>query len=142
MIYKFPLTLTFLKGTMKAMANNKNITRKILEGTMADRFDEANLYTLVDEEGVEQTFEMLDAMEVDDKQYFALMPLYDDPQEQLDSDGELVILTSEIVNGEEMMASIDDDDEYERIGNMFIDRLNAIFDDEYEDDIEDPDMEE
>lgn len=109
---------------------------------MADRFDEANLYTLVDEEGVEQTFEMLDAMEVDDKQYFALMPLYDDPQEQLDSDGELVILTSEIVNGEEMMASIDDDDEYERIGNMFIDRLNAIFDDEYEDDIEDPDMEE
>lgn len=109
---------------------------------MADRFDEANLYTLVDEEGVEQTFEMLDAMEVDDKQYFALMPVYDDPQEQLDSDGELVILTSEIVNGEEMMASIDDDDEYERIGNMFIDRLNAIFDDEYEDDIEDPDMEE
>ena len=40
------------------------------------------------------------------------------------------------------MASIDDDDEYERIGNMFIDRLNAIFDDEYEDEIEDPDVEE
>ena len=35
---------------------------------MADKFDEANLYTLVDEEGVEQTFEMLDAMEVDGKQ--------------------------------------------------------------------------
>ncbi len=109
---------------------------------MADRFDEANLYTLVDEEGVEQTFEMLDTMEVDDKRYFALMPVYDDPQEQLDSDGELVILTSEMVNGEEMMASIDDDDEYERIGNMFIDRLNAIFDEEYEDEMEDPDVEE
>ena len=45
---------------------------------MADKFDEANLYTLVDEEGVEQTFEMLDAMEVDGKQYFALVPVYDD----------------------------------------------------------------
>ena len=81
-------------------------------------------------------------IEGDDKRYFALMPVYDDPQEQLDADGELVILTSEMVNGEEMMASIDDDDEYERIGNMFIDRLNAIFDDEYEDEIEDPDVEE
>ena len=99
---------------------------------MAEYYDEANLYTLVDEEGVEQTFEMLDAMEVDDKRYFALMPLYDDPQKQLEADGELVILTSEMVDGEEMLASIDDDDEYERIGNMFIDRLNAIFDEEEE----------
>ena len=73
---------------------------------MADKFDEANLYTLVDEEGVEQTFEMLDAMEVDGKQYFALVPVYDDPDQQLEDDGELVVLTSEIVDGEEMMASI------------------------------------
>ena len=97
---------------------------------MADKFDEANLYTLVDEEGVEQTFEMLDAMEVDGKQYFALVPVYDDPEQQVEDDGELVVLTSEIVDGEEMMASIDDDDEYERIGNMFIDRLSEFDEDE------------
>lgn len=103
---------------------------------MADKFDEANLYTLVDEEGVEQTFEMLDAMEVDGKQYFALVPVYDDPDQQLEDDGELVVLTSEIVDGEEMMASIDDDDEYERIGNMFIDRLNKLFDGEFDEDEE------
>ena len=110
---------------------------------MADKFDEANLYTLVDEEGVEQTFEMLDAMEVDGKQYFALVPVYDDPEKQVEDDGELVVLTSEIVDGEEMMASIDDDDEYERIGNLFIDRLNKLFDGEFDEDedLEDPDEE-
>jgi len=99
---------------------------------MAEYYDEANLYTLVDEDGVEQTFEMLDAMEVDDKRYFALLPVYDDPQEQLEADGEIVILTSEMVDGEEMLASIDDDDEYDRIGNMFLDRLNSMFEDEEE----------
>ena len=51
-----------------------------------------------------------------------------------------MVLTSEIVDGEEMMASIDDDDEYERIGNMFIDRLNKLFDGEFDEDeeLEDP----
>ncbi len=97
---------------------------------MAEFYDEANLYTLVDEEGVEQTFEMLDTMEVDGKQYYALIPVYDDPEKQLESDGELVVLTSEEVDGEEMLASIDDDEEYERIGNMFIDRLNSLYEDE------------
>lgn len=97
---------------------------------MAENFDEANLYTLVDEEGVEQTFEMLDTMEVDGKQYYALIPVFDDPQEQLESDGELVVLTSEVVDGEEYMASIDDDEEYERIGNLFLDRLNSMFEEE------------
>ena len=83
---------------------------------------------------------MLDAMEVDGKQYFALVLVYDDPDQQLEDDGELVVLTSEIVDGEEMMASIDDDDEYERIGNMFIDRLNKLFDGEFDEDeeLEDP----
>ena len=33
-----------------------------------------DLYTLVDEEGVEQTSELLDVMEVDDDRYFALIP--------------------------------------------------------------------
>lgn len=112
-------------------------------GSYGREICEANLYTLVDEEGVEQTFEMLDAMEVDGKQYFALVPVYDDPEKQVEDDGELVVLTSEIVDGEEMMASIDDDDEYERIGNLFIDRLNKLFDGEFDEDedLEDPDEE-
>ena len=109
---------------------------------MADNFDEANLYTLVDEEGVEQTFEKLDAMEVDGKQYFAMIPVYDDPQQQLEDEGELIVLTLETVDGEEYQASIDDDEEYERIGNLFIDRLNKLFDEDYDEEYDEDGEEE
>ncbi|HIQ59849.1 MAG TPA: DUF1292 domain-containing protein [Candidatus Merdivicinus intestinavium] len=109
---------------------------------MADNFDEANLYTLVDEEGVEQTFEKLDAMEVDGKQYFAMIPVYDDPQQQLEDEGELIVLTLETVDGEEYLASIDDDEEYERIGNLFIDRLNKLFDEDYDEEYDEDGEEE
>ncbi len=104
---------------------------------MEDQIGGANLYTLIDEEGKEQVFEMLDSMEVDDKVYYALTPYYDDPKEQLDSDGELVVLVEEEVDGEMYMATIEDDEEYERIGALFIDRLAAMFDDEDEDEEED-----
>ncbi|MDE5742543.1 MAG: DUF1292 domain-containing protein [Oscillospiraceae bacterium] len=91
----------------------------------------ADLYTLVDEDGVEQQFEMLDTMEVVDDRYYALVPYYDDPTKEIEADTELVVLKSEYDdNNEETLVSIDDDDEYERIGNMFLERLNEIYDSE------------
>ena len=71
-----------------------------------------DLYTLVDEEGVEQTFELLDVMEVDDDRYFALMPYYEDPEDILDDTAELIVLKSQMdENDEELMISIDDEEE-------------------------------
>ena len=102
---------------------------------MADKFNDnemaADLYTLVDEEGVEQTFEMIDVMEINDERYYALVPYYDDPTKELEADTELVILKAEYdENNEEILASIDSDEEYEKIGGMFLERLNEIYDDE------------
>lgn len=100
---------------------------------MADNMDMgADLYTLVDEEGVEQTFELMDTYESEDGEvYYALVPYYDNPEEMVEADTELVILRSEEdENGEETLASIDDDDEYERIGQIFMDRLSDMYDDE------------
>ncbi|MCH5194721.1 MAG: DUF1292 domain-containing protein [Oscillospiraceae bacterium] len=91
----------------------------------------ADLYTLVDEDGVEQQFEMLDVMDVGDDRYYALVPYYDDPTKELEADSELVVLKSEYdKNGDETLVSIDDDAEYERIGNMFLERLNQLYDGE------------
>ncbi len=102
---------------------------------MADKYEDmemaADLYTLVDEDGVEQQFEMLDNMEVDGETYYALVPYYDDPTKELEADTELVVLKSEYDdNNEETLVSIDDDAEYEKIGNMFLERLNKMYDDE------------
>ena len=92
-----------------------------------------DLYTLVDEEGVEQTFELLDVMEVDDDRYFALMPYYEDPEDILDDTAELIVLKSQMdENDEELMTSIDDEEEYQRIGQMFLEKLSTYFDGEEE----------
>ena len=89
----------------------------------------ADLYTLVDENGVEQQFELLDTMDVGNDRYYALVPYYDDPTKEIEADTELVVLKSEFdANNEESLVSIDDDAEYERIGNMFLERLNELYD--------------
>ena len=103
---------------------------------MSDKNDELemdytpDILTLVDEEGVEQEFELLDVMEVDGQRYFAFLPYFEDAQAAVESDGDLVVLKSEMVDDEEMLASIDDDDEYERIGNMFLEKLADMYEEE------------
>lgn len=102
---------------------------------MPKNFDDMNmaadLYTLVDEDGVEQQFEMLDTLDVDGERYYALVPYYDDPTKEIEADTELVVLKSEYdKNGDESLVSIDDDAEYEKIGNMFLECLNEIYDGE------------
>ena len=90
-----------------------------------------DLYTLVDEEGVEQTFELLDVMELDGERYFALIPYYDDPDELVEDDGDLIVLKSQMDGDEELMVSIDDEEEYQRVRNLFLEKLSEMFD--YED---------
>ena len=55
---------------------------------------EKDVISLLDEEGKEHEFEIVDALELDDRQYLALVPLYDESQaaEALEDSGELVIL--------------------------------------------------
>ena len=91
-----------------------------------------DLYTLVDEEGVEQTFELLDVMEAEGNTYYALVPYAENPEDILEGSDELVVLKMEEVDGEELLASIEDDEEFEGIGQMFLDRIMEEFEDEDE----------
>ncbi len=98
---------------------------------MAEEFDMdlgADIYTLVDEDGVEQTFEKIDEMDVGEDHYYALVPYYEDPTKEIEADTELVVLKSEYdENDEEILVTIDSDEEYERIGNMFLEKLNDMY---------------
>lgn len=92
-----------------------------------------DLYTLEDEDGNEQEFELLDVMEYEGERYYALTPYYgDDHDSLLEDDGEVVILKEEMVEDEPMLVSIEEDDEYEKIGGLFLERLNEIYDDDEE----------
>ena len=91
-----------------------------------------NTVVLTDDEGNEQEFEILDTYEEGENLYYALTPVLNEPEDMLTGSGELVVLRSLEEDGEELLATIDDDDEYERIGNIFLDR----FEEEYEDEDE------
>ena len=106
---------------------------------MSDMEMTPDIYTLVDEEGNEQAFELLDVMELEDDRYFALIPYYENPEESLEDDSDLVILKSETVDDEEMMATIEDDEEYERVGAIFLERLDNMFEDEFDHNVEETD---
>ena len=92
------------------------------------------LYTLVDEEGNEKLFELIDILEEDGKVYFALIPHVEDPEELLEGECELVVLSvTSGDDGEDILVPIESDEEYERIAQIFIDRLDEDYDDEDDD---------
>ncbi len=94
------------------------------------------IFTLTDEDGNEQEFELMDIMEENGTIYYALVPYLEDPEAMIQEDTELVVLKVGEENGEEFLSTIDDDDEYERIGEMFIERINNMLESEDEDDEE------
>ena len=98
---------------------------------MADNFNENygnDLISVVDEEGVEHTFEELDRIETDDGRYVALLPVYTEAEEILDGDGELIILSViEDEDGETYLEPIEDEELFDEIGQMFEERLADLF---------------
>lgn len=98
---------------------------------MVDNYDENfgnNIVSVVDEEGVEHTFEELDRIETDDGRYIALLPIYSEAEEILDGDGELIILSVvEDEDGETYLEPIEDEDLFNEIGEIFEERLADYF---------------
>ncbi|MEG0546234.1 MAG: DUF1292 domain-containing protein [Oscillospiraceae bacterium] len=86
-----------------------------------------DIVSVIDENGVEHTFEELDRIETDTAKYVALLPIYDDAQEVIDDDGELIILKVSEENGETFLEPIEDEKEFDEIGNMFEERLSDLF---------------
>ena len=95
----------------------------------------ADIVTLTDEEGEEHTFELVDTLEKDGISYVALVSYADDPDELLQDDGNLVIMKVVEEDDEEILEILEDDDEFEVISEMFMDRLSDLYDfEESEDD--------
>lgn len=90
-----------------------------------------DLLTLVDEDGVEHQFEVVDSAELDGENYMALVPVFDKPEELLEDSGELVILKIVEEDGEEFLEAIEDETEFDKVGDFFMERLSDSF--EFED---------
>ena len=83
---------------------------------LEEEFDE-NIITLTDEEtGEEQDFEIWAKATIDEKLYFALVPVEDD--------GEEYVILAATVDGEDLLfETIEDDDEFEKVEDYFNDLL-------------------
>lgn len=87
---------------------------------MAEELFEPEVFTLTDEEGNENDFELIASHELDGVTYLALMPTEDN------ENGEYVILRLEADPenaDEEILVTIDDDDEFDKIADIFDDML-------------------
>ena len=87
------------------------------EKMMEEELD--NVLILVDEEDQEHPFEVIDMVEVDGNQYAVLAPLEEGTEE--DEAIILKIVTDE--NGEEMLYDIEDDEEWEKVVDIWNDSL-------------------
>ena len=95
---------------------------------MAEKYnpEEANIVSLVDENGVEADFEIIGNIENEGTTYFALIPVEGDGDEYVI----LKAVPSESGDADEFddLISIDDDEEFDRIADIFDDLLMEEYD--------------
>ena len=83
-----------------------------------------DIVSVVDDDGKEHLFEEIDRIELDDdRRYVALLPIYEDEADLLEDDGEVLILKVIEEKGETYLVQIDDDAEFNEVGNIIEDRL-------------------
>ena len=90
-----------------------------------------NFITLTDEDGNDIELEYVDAIEVDGQTYMAFFPTVDDEANEADAeDFGLVILKSVTKNGEELLSTLDSDEELDKVYDLFMEQLMADEDEE------------
>ena len=77
---------------------------------------------------LEHQFEVIDTLEIEDDRYIALIPVYDDAEDAVEDDGELILLKSEMEGEEEFLVAIEDEEEFNKVSEIFLDRLDEYYD--------------
>ncbi|MCL2815863.1 MAG: DUF1292 domain-containing protein, partial [Oscillospiraceae bacterium] len=83
--------------------------------------EDVDVYTLTDEDGTESEFELLGRHDENGQSYVALAPV--DAEESDEEEGSFIVLKVIEEDGEEIFVTIEDDDEFDRIADIFEDEL-------------------
>ncbi len=90
-----------------------------------DEVYDPEIYTLTDEDDNEHHFALLGTLEHEGAVYKALIPVNEDGEEE---SNEYVILKLGVdENGEDILETIEDDEEFDRIADIFDDEFSDIF---------------
>ena len=91
---------------------------------MNDEFG-SNFVTLTDDEGNDIELEYVDALEHNGTTYMAFFPVVEEDSEDEQNEEEygLVILKSQMENGEEFLVTIDDEEEIDKVYDLFMEQI-------------------
>ena len=88
-----------------------------------EEMEEIEYYTLTDEDGNESQFELIGEAEIDGVTYYALTELDEEGNQISD---EYVVLRVESEGDEDILVSIDDDEEFDKVADFFDDQFSDI----------------
>lgn len=91
-----------------------------------EEFDDG-IYTLTDENGKEEQFELLGTCELDGNVYYAFVPADEESEEYV------ILKAVEEEDGEMALTSIDDDEEFDRVADYIEDTFFSEIDYDAED---------
>ena len=94
---------------------------------MSDEYGN-DFITLIDEDGQEVELEHLDTVEYNGNTYMAFLPA----KMELEDSYELIIMKVEKENGEDILVTLDDEDELGEMFQIFSERLEDSFEDDEE----------
>ncbi|WP_369282399.1 DUF1292 domain-containing protein [Oscillibacter sp. GMB15532] len=83
--------------------------------------------TITDEDGNDIELELVDALEHNGQKYMAFFPAETEDSDEEDPDTGLVILKVLTENGEELLSTLDSDEELDAVYDLF---MEALFEDE------------
>ena len=91
---------------------------------MNDEFG-PNFVTLTDDEGNDIELEYVDALEHNGTTYMAFFPVVEEDSEDEQNEEEygLVILKSQMENGEEFLVTIEDEEEIDKVYDLFMEQI-------------------
>lgn len=84
---------------------------------------EGEYYTLTDEEGNELQFEVIGSAEIGGVMYYAMVPCDEEPAEE-DVCEYVILKADKDEDGEDILVTVDDDDEFDDVADYFDDMLS------------------
>ena len=90
----------------------------------------ADLITLIDDDGEEHEFEVLDVIDNDDGCFYALLPTFEVPQDKVDAEGTYYIFEAIEENGEQQLAEVEDEELLDKLAELFESRFEELYDSE------------
>ena len=92
---------------------------------------EPDLISGTDDDVNEIVFELLERYETDDYVYVAITEYHDEAEEIVEADNEVIILKVLEENGEEYLAEIEDEMEFEQVSDILMAMVEKKYDVEY-----------